>query len=75
MSAHPITESEYVTSADPDHCARCGGALQILGALGNLMHFRCRNCGAEQSAGISAAKQERIARLRAQFERGNYERS
>lgn len=30
-------------------CPLCGGPLVYLGPLGNLEHFRCRNCGAECS--------------------------
>lgn len=34
-------------------CSACGGPLVELGALGNRMHYRCRNCGADFSADIS----------------------
>ncbi len=30
-------------------CCACGGPLVPLGQLGKLMHFRCRNCGLDQS--------------------------
>jgi hypothetical protein len=26
-------------------CRMCGGPLMILGLLGSVRHFRCRNCG------------------------------
>jgi len=26
-------------------CQQCGGHAVLLGAMGNLAHFRCRNCG------------------------------
>lgn len=29
-------------------CSMCGGPLAKLGGLGNLMWYRCQNCGAEQ---------------------------
>ena len=67
MSAHQVTRAEYIASADPERCALCGGALQILGALGSYTHYRCRDCGAESHGQFSPAQQERIARLRAQF--------
>jgi len=28
----------------------CGGILVFLGVLGNLAHYRCRDCGAEFSS-------------------------
>lgn len=28
-----------------DTCSICSGELQLLGALGKLNHYRCRNCG------------------------------
>ena len=31
-------------------CKVCGGALTLLGALGSLFHYRCRDCGMEQSS-------------------------
>jgi len=30
-------------------CGACGGELTSLGTLGNRKHYRCRNCGADQS--------------------------
>ena len=33
----------------PD-CPACGGNLTSLGALGNLSHYRCRDCGADSSS-------------------------
>lgn len=32
------------------HCEQCGGPLVFLGALGELAHFRCRDCGVDCSA-------------------------
>lgn len=32
-----------------DDCQLCGGALEVLGSLGRLAHYRCRNCGAQES--------------------------
>jgi hypothetical protein len=26
-------------------CKLCGGWLMLLGVLGSLRHYRCRNCG------------------------------
>ena len=30
-------------------CSICGGPLGILGMLGNLIHYLCRNCGMQFS--------------------------
>ena len=30
-------------------CDTCGGELQVLGQLGDLLHLRCRHCGVEAS--------------------------
>jgi hypothetical protein len=35
-----------------DTCDICGGPLIHLGRLGALLHYRCRNCGHEQSAPV-----------------------
>jgi DNA-directed RNA polymerase subunit RPC12/RpoP len=32
-------------------CGICKGPLVLLGKLGNLKHYRCRNCGAQFSKG------------------------
>lgn len=31
----------------PQRCSWCGGDLVVLGRLGTLWWFRCRDCGAE----------------------------
>ncbi len=28
-----------------NECPQCGGPNEVLGILGSLIHFRCRNCG------------------------------
>jgi hypothetical protein len=30
-------------------CNTCGGTLNLLGLLGNRVHFNCQNCGLEES--------------------------
>jgi len=30
-------------------CGNCQGPLTLLGKLGNLTHYRCRNCGMDTS--------------------------
>lgn len=42
------------------YCACCGGELTYLGALGNLVWFRCRNCGADQYGDIAEVSEELI---------------
>jgi len=37
-------------------CELCGGELQQLGRLGNLLHFRCRYCGILCSVRIGGAR-------------------
>lgn len=54
---------------DPLLCALCGGALRFLGALGELLHYRCRNCGGEFSRAADLQK-TRAAIARA-IDRGN----
>lgn len=34
-------------------CSMCGGPCAVLGQLGNLVHFRCVNCGMQQSKDAS----------------------
>jgi hypothetical protein len=33
-------------------CDACGGDLGLLGVLGNLAHFRCRDCGLDCSTTV-----------------------
>jgi len=40
------------------HCELCGGELIPLGALGSLMHYRCRNCGMDASQTIPNPQEE-----------------
>jgi hypothetical protein len=39
-------------------CPACGGPGMELGALGNLTHYRCRNCGMEFNIRESTLEQE-----------------
>lgn len=32
------------TLRHPISCPLCDGPMRLLGALGRLLHFRCRNC-------------------------------
>lgn len=41
--------SEDDEDETPLECSACGGPLVVLGTLGRLEHFRCRNCGLERS--------------------------
>jgi hypothetical protein len=34
---------------DDEQCEQCGGPALPLGAIGQRLHFRCRNCGWDQS--------------------------
>lgn len=34
---------------EPPTCSTCGGIGNYLGQLGNLIHFRCRQCGMQFS--------------------------
>lgn len=31
-------------------CEACGGPLELLGVLGTIAHYRCRNCGLDARA-------------------------
>lgn len=39
---------------EPPECPACGGESAVLGGLGNLTHFRCRNCGIDHSTTAGA---------------------
>ena len=43
VGTDPFVEDEELA------CSLCGGGLVLLGKLGSLDHYRCRNCGAEMS--------------------------
>ena len=34
---------------DNEECLECGGPAPLLGVLGRRIHFKCRDCGAQQS--------------------------
>jgi hypothetical protein len=40
-------EPDAEETEEPGTCSVCGGPLGILGGLGNMMHYSCRDCGAE----------------------------
>ena len=45
-----IDELQYEQDTDPHYCPVCdSGDAQILGALGNRIHLRCRGCGIDFS--------------------------
>lgn len=37
------------TRKNPDQCPACGGPLMIIGRLGSVDHYRCRNCGMDSN--------------------------
>jgi hypothetical protein len=37
-------------------CRVCGGELSLLGMLGRRGHFRCRDCGLDQSLYVADAE-------------------
>ena len=50
-----LTREDYIRCSTPGggldskFCRLCDGALQVLGTLGGLVHYRCRGCGVEYS--------------------------
>lgn len=45
-----IETLQYEQDTDPHYCPVCdSGDAQILGALGNRIHLRCRGCGIDFS--------------------------
>ena len=42
-------------------CSVCGGSLVHLGDLGNLVWYRCRNCGMDQ---YREPKRRKVRRLK-----------
>jgi hypothetical protein len=55
---HDLTEksqwdlAKAVAELAPQFCSMCEGPLMLLGSLGNLAHYRCRNCGLDFSRGV-----------------------
>jgi hypothetical protein len=49
-------EDEHECEADeieePSSCSVCGGESQVLGQLGNVTHYRCRNCGMDSMSPV-----------------------
>jgi len=39
-------------------CECCGGEMMLLGVLGSLSHFRCRNCGMDASCEVERSEYE-----------------
>jgi tRNA(Ile2) C34 agmatinyltransferase TiaS len=44
-----IADEEVIADMDAQ-CPLCGGPQQILGKLGQRVHLRCRNCGADTNS-------------------------
>ncbi len=42
---------EYTPEENPLYCSLCGGPLMLLGKLGYLKHYTCRDCGMQFSRG------------------------
>src|SRR5208282_6197831 len=42
-------ESQIELSGGGGQCPMCGGTSTMLGQLGNRVHYRCRDCGADHS--------------------------
>lgn len=43
-------------------CCICHGPLILLGTLGTLVHYRCRNCGMDQSKPLPRRKRAKETR-------------
>jgi predicted RNA-binding Zn-ribbon protein involved in translation (DUF1610 family) len=51
IDANPWDDADdYEEIAQTADCVACGGPLVVLGILGPRVHFRCRNCGLDQSS-------------------------
>jgi len=61
-----LTENEFRGRRNPGDsettCPACGGEGILLGALGNLVHYRCRNCGAQFQEKARRRPRRRIRR-------------
>jgi tRNA(Ile2) C34 agmatinyltransferase TiaS len=44
-----LADEEVIADMD-EQCPLCGGPQQILGKLGQRVHLRCRNCGADTNS-------------------------
>jgi DNA-directed RNA polymerase subunit RPC12/RpoP len=42
-------EADALLEGDYIECPACGGDAYLLGALGRVKHYRCRNCGIDSS--------------------------
>ena len=42
------------------NCDQCQGDMFILGVLGNMAHFRCRHCGADQAVELDEDEKKEI---------------
>lgn len=42
---HDDDDEEECDSCGGSQCSQCGGELQMLGKLGCMDHYRCRQCG------------------------------
>ncbi len=51
---HRANESDLFAGVQNNPgCKACGGQLVKLGGLGNLMHYRCRDCGMDSSRKVA----------------------
>lgn len=46
--SNPYFDDDYDDDVDK-YCSECGGPLIWIGKLGGKNHYRCRNCGMDQS--------------------------
>jgi len=42
---HEHEHEDEVLVEEDRQCGLCEGPMQLMGMLGCMMHFRCRNCG------------------------------
>jgi hypothetical protein len=46
----PCPVDQLIDDVLQERCPACYGPLYVLGRLGSLIHFRCRDCGTDCSA-------------------------
>lgn len=49
----PDSECCVEPELEAPECPACGGESTVFGALGNLVHSRCRNCGIDHSTEVA----------------------
>ena len=50
--AKEMIACDIETYEEPHECSMCGGPSGLIGILGTMKHYSCRNCGAQTSESL-----------------------